>query len=329
MVRPPDALSRFATRQARIGVLLGGISSEREVSLRSGEAVAKALEAAGHPVERIDVRDDRGDFLAEQSIDVAFIALHGRFGEDGGVQRLLERRGIPYTGSDAGASARAMDKADSKRLFAAREVPTAPFAVIPLSEGLTAARAAAERIGWPVVVKPSCEGSSVGVSIHATEMTLPQGLREAYAHGPTAIVEQYVKGREMTVGILDGAALPIVEMRPKRKFFDYDAKYRDADTEYIVDPPMPDRLRERIQAAAIEAHRALGCGSYSRVDIILSRWRRPCVLEVNTIPGMTERSLFPKAARAAGIEFPALCERLVLRALELAAKRPVARGNVA
>ena len=329
MVRPAEVLRRFEGKQARIGVLLGGVSSEREVSIRSGEAVARALESAGHTAVRIDVRDETGAFLNGREIEAAFIALHGRFGEDGGVQRILEQRGIPYTGADAAASARAMDKAESKRLFVEREVPTAAYEVIPLSEGLAGARSAAARLGFPVVIKPACEGSSVGVSIHETEITLPQGLRAAFAFGTNVILEEYVKGREVTVGILDGEALPIVEMRPTRKFFDYDAKYKDATTEYIVDPPMPERLVARIRRAAIEAHEALGCGAYSRVDIILSRWRRPYVLEVNTIPGMTERSLYPKAARAAGIEFPQLCERLVRRAIERAVKQPVAPVKVA
>jgi len=299
----------------RVAVLLGGLSSEREVSLRSGAAVAKALRERGHEALEIDVRDETVADLDRIRPDVAFIALHGRFGEDGGVQALLEAKGIPYTGSGVAASRLAMDKAAAKNRFAEAGVPAAPDILVRESEG-PAAQARVLAFGLPVVVKPVAEGSSVGISIHRTAETLAAGLAEAYRHGGAALVERFVDGREMTVGILDDAALPVVELRPARAFYDYEAKYRDDRTVYVVDPPMAAAEREAVQAAALAAHRALGCEGFSRVDVILARTGTPCVLEVNTIPGMTDRSLLPKAARAAGIDFPALCERIARRGLD-------------
>jgi D-alanine-D-alanine ligase len=295
----------------RIAVLLGGFSSEREVSLRSGAAVAKALRERGHEVCEVDVRDERVAGLDGARPDVAFIALHGAFGEDGGVQALLESKGIPYTGSGPAASRRAMDKVEAKDRFLAAGVPVAPHITVRRDEG---ERGVLERIlafGMPVVVKPRAEGSSVGVTIHKVPDALDRGLAEAFRYHPEALVERFIAGRELTVGILEDRALPVVEMKPAREFFDYEAKYQDDRTVYIVDPPLGAAERERVQAAARDAHRALGCEGFSRVDLILTAAGEPCMLEVNTVPGLTERSLLPKAARAAGIEFPELCERIV------------------
>jgi D-alanine-D-alanine ligase len=299
----------------RIAVLLGGFSSEREVSLRSGAAVAKALRSLGHEVHEVDVRDERVEALDGVRPDVAFIALHGRFGEDGGVQALLGSKRIPYTGSGPEASRVAMDKAEAKRRFASAGVPVAPDVLVRASDGLAAAESAALAFGLPLVVKPVAEGSSVGVTVHHTASRLAEGLQEAFRHGGAALVERFVAGRELTVGILEDRALPVVELKPARAFYDYEAKYRDDRTVYVVDPPLAAAERDAVQAAALAAHRALGCEGFSRVDVILSREGRPCVLEVNTIPGMTDRSLLPKAARAAGIEFPALCERIARNGL--------------
>jgi D-alanine-D-alanine ligase len=299
----------------RIAVLLGGFSSEREVSLRSGAAVAKALRGRGHAVAEVDVRDERVEALDRDRPEVVFIALHGRFGEDGGVQALLQAKGIPYTGSGVEASRLAMDKAEAKRRFIAAGVPVAPDVLVRASEGLAAAEAAARAFGFPLVVKPVAEGSSVGVTLHPDSSRLAEGLQEAFRHGGAALVERLVGGREMTVGVLEDRALPAVELKPARDFYDYEAKYRDDRTVYVVDPPMAAAEREAVMAAGLAAHRALGCEGFSRVDVILSGAGAPCVLEVNTIPGMTDRSLLPKAARAAGIEFPELCERIVRHGL--------------
>lgn len=294
----------------RVAVLLGGFSSEREVSLRSGAAVSKALRERGHDVHEVDVRDEAVADLDRVRPEVAFVALHGRFGEDGGVQALLGAKRIPYTGSGVAASRLAMDKAASKARFAEAGVPAAPDRIVRREDGIAAATEAAIAFGLPVVLKPVAEGSSVGISIHRTTETLAAGLEEAFKHGGATLVERFMAGREMTVGVLEDRALPVVELKPARDFYDYEAKYRDDRTVYVVDPPMAAAEREAVQAAGLAAHRSLGCEGFSRVDVILGGAGTPCVLEVNTIPGMTDRSLLPKAAGAAGISFPELCERI-------------------
>jgi D-alanine-D-alanine ligase len=294
-----------------IGVLMGGASSERDVSLRTGAAVAGALRGAGHRVVEIDLRTETGRELDREPFNLAFIALHGRFGEDGRLQRLLESRGIPYTGSGPEASRVAMDKVDSKVHFKRKGVETPPHRVILHGESLALWEQCARSLGYPVVLKPAAEGSSVGVTVHDDCSTLLDGAAEAFRHGKVALMEKFIRGRELTVGILDGKALPLIEIRPKGKFFDGDAKYRDPETLYLVDPPLTELEKRRVQKVARDAHEALGCEGFSRVDLILTALGSIHVLEVNTIPGMTERSLLPKAARAAGIEFPELCQRIV------------------
>ena len=300
-----------------IGVLMGGCSSEREVSLRSGTAVAEGLKSIGHKVVTVDLRSEDGREFENVHMDVAFIALHGRFGEDGRLQQLLQKRGILYTGSGPEASRAAMDKVEAKRLFKLKSVETPPHRVIARGDSVDLMEHAARALGYPVVMKPRAEGSSVGVTVHEDRATLLDGAAECFRHDPIGLMEKFIVGRELTVGILDGRALPIIEMRPKSRFFDYDAKYKSPDTEYIVNPPMSDLDRRRVQKTARDAHDALGCEGMSRVDLILTPFCSVHVLEVNTIPGLTERSLLPKAARAAGIEFPELCWKIT----ELAFKR--------
>jgi D-alanine-D-alanine ligase len=294
-----------------VGVLMGGASSEREVSLRSGTAVAKALEGRGHAVRSIDLRAEDGRELDGVAMDAAFIAMHGRFGEDGTLQRILEERGIPYAGSGPEASRAAMDKVEAKRLFLKQGVETPPHRVIARGDSVALLEQCARALGYPVVVKPRAEGSSVGVTVHEDCATLLDGAAECFRYDAVGLMEKFVRGREMTVGILDGAALPPIELRPKAKFFDFASKYEDPDTRYIVDPPMATLEKKRLLRAAQGAHEALGCEGMSRVDLILTPLGSVHVLEVNTIPGLTERSLLPKAARAAGIEFPELCDRIL------------------
>ena len=309
-----------------VAVLMGGTSSEREVSLRSGRAVASALAGRGHKVIEIDLQSDDARELDGLTIDAVFIALHGAAGEDGTLQKLLDRRHIPYTGSGPEASRLAMDKAEAKRLFRARGIDTPPDRLIIDGDSLDVIEAAARSLTYPVVVKPKAEGSSVGVSIHRDKTNLFEGAIEAFRFGRIALMEKFMEGREMTVGILDGNALPPIELKPKRAFFDYQAKYADPDTQYLIDPPMDPDDRRRLQTAALAAHKALGCDGATRVDIIFTHLHSSFVLEVNTSPGMTERSLLPKAARAAGIEYPELCERIVAHAMN---KRRGLRGWVA
>jgi len=294
-----------------VAVAMGGFSTEREVSLRSGGAVCRALESRGHPVTQLDLRTDYGIELNRLRCDAVFIAMHGKFGEDGGLQRLLDGRGIPYTGSDAEASRRAMDKIESKRLFKRHGLDTPLHRVIGSGDSSELLEQAARCLGYPVVIKPRAEGSSVGVSVHRDRSTLFQGAVEAFQYGAIALLEKFIEGREMTVGILDGSPLPVIELKPRRPFFDYTAKYTDPDTVYLVDPSISELDKRRIQKAALDAHHALGCEGMSRVDLILTGLKQIQILEVNTIPGLTERSLLPKAAKAAGIDFATLCERIL------------------
>lgn len=294
-----------------VAVLMGGPSSEREVSLRSGRAAAVALGGRGHRVVEIDLRGDDGAELDGLTTDVAFLALHGRFGEDGEIQRLLERNRLPYTGSGPVASRLAMDKLESKRLFLKAGIETPAYQVLTRGDGPEELEACSRSLGFPLVIKPRAEGSSVGVSVHHDRSRLSEGLELATRTGRTALMEKFVEGREMTVGILDDRPLPVIEMRNQRDCFDYAAKYQDGATTFIIDPVLPKRDRVAIQMTALRAHRSLGCEGATRVDLILSPLHQIQVLEVNTIPGLTERSLLPRAARAAGIDYGDLCEHMI------------------
>ena len=305
-----------------IAVLLGGFSNEREISLRSGRAISQALSSLGHNVTEIDVKDETVAELDNVSFHVAFIALHGKFGEDGGIQQLLEKKGIPYTGSSPTACSNAMDKLESKLLFKLNKVPMPAYKIIEKETTTARIEQYANELGYPVVLKPRAEGSSIGVTIHKYAKTIENGLAEARCLGDTVIMEKFIPGRELTVGILvdetldNDEPLPIIELKPKRAFFDYTAKYEDTETVYVVDPKdLDDEIKIKVQETALAAHLAVGCEGFSRVDLILSNLKNVYILEVNAIPGMTERSLLPKAARAKGIEFPQLCERLVKAAL--------------
>lgn len=303
----------------RIAVLRGGTSAEREVSLATGEQVGAALAQRGFSVELIDSADSRFiDRLASGGFDAVFICLHGRFGEDGTVQGLLELLGLPYVGSGVLASALAMDKVISKRLFAAEGLLTPPFVVCRAGEAHDLG-AIIEALGPKVVVKPANEGSSVGMSIVHEPAELPVALEQAFAHDETVIVEAFVAGVEVTVGVIGNrelVALPTLEIVPEHEFYDYESKYVPGMSSHIIPARVSEAAREACQSIALAAHRALGCRGMSRADTIVTPDERVFLLEVNTIPGMTPTSLLPDAARAAGIEFPDLCERLVRLALE-------------
>ncbi len=307
--------------QLKVAVLMGGVSAEREVSLRSGEAVCGALTKAGHDVHPVDVTDVYLEEVRNLSPDVAFIALHGRFGEDGGAQAKLESWGIPYTGSDAQTSRVGMDKMASKCFFITHDVPTPSFRLMGVDHSWTRLREAVNDLSFPLVIKPVDQGSSVGVSVARDHDDVLTGLKEAFRYGDRVILERYVRGRELTVSILEQKALPIVEVSPHRTFFDYKAKYQDEKTRYITQPDLNEHKRIEVQQHALAAHIALGCTGFSRVDMILEEDGCCHVLEVNTIPGLTERSLFPMAAKSAGIDFPRLCDRLIRLGLPEARRR--------
>lgn len=295
-------------RAMRVSVLKGGISAEREVSLRTGAAVAGALRGLGHDVTEVVVESE--DFRVPAGCEAVFVALHGTFGEDGEVQRILEVRGVPYTGCGPESSARAFDKLASKRAFVAAGVPTPEFAVCgPETER--------PPLVGPMVVKPPRQGSSVGVTRLGDPSRWREALAEALRFDDPVLVERMVIGRELTVGILGDEALPVVEIVPREGFYDYANKYTAGRTEYRCPAPLPAEVTGSVRAAALAAHRSLGCEIYSRVDVLLDESGAPWVLEVNTIPGMTETSLLPKAAAAAGLPFPALCEKILSLSLEL------------
>ena len=289
---------------AKIGVLLGGMSDEREISLKTGHAIANALHANGHAVEEIDVGKDICVQLKRKNIEVAFIALHGRWGEDGTIQGLLEILGIPYTGSGVTASAVAMDKILSKQILLHAGLPTPPFEVIT-TPSATPLRP------LPLVVKPALEGSTIGVSIVREPAAWQEALNTAFRHDARVLVETYVEGKEMTAAILNGTPLPLIHIEPIEGFYDYTSKYTPGRTLYHVPAPLDITVSRQLQDMAVQAFDALGCAGCARVDIILSEKTGPTILEVNTIPGMTPTSLVPKAAAAAGINFSDLVEAIL------------------
>ncbi len=303
----------------KIAVLMGGPGSERKVSLKSGEGVVEALRSLG--ADSISVIVDDATFVVPVGVELAFNVIHGTFGEDGQVQRILESRGIPYTGEGVAGSEVAIDKIATKRRFQACGVPTAAFEVI--------AATARPTLPLPFVIKAPREGSSVGVYVVKDETTLAESLADAVKYSGELLVEDYVEGRELTVGIVGGEALPIIEIRPKKagEFYDFANKYnflapQAAGADHICPAPLPDEVTKRVQQAALAAHRALGLEVYSRVDVLLAVDGTPFVLEINTIPGMTPVSLLPEAAKAAGISYPELCRRIIELSLTRFARNP-------
>ncbi|MFO1459603.1 MAG: D-alanine--D-alanine ligase [Verrucomicrobiota bacterium] len=298
------------TSPLNIVVLLGGPSAEREVSLRSGAAVSGALKSLGHHVNCVDPVP--GHLSIPPGTDVAFLALHGTYGEDGTVQAELEALGIPYTGCGVEASRVAFDKVLTKVRLVSAGIPTARSAVFRTPDAPWPGR------DWnpPVVLKPICQGSSVGLQFVDDIHAFPSALKEAFRHDSGVLMEERILGRETTVGILSDAPLPVVEVRPRSGSYDYSNKYTAGRTEYFCPAEFPPETTLRIQNAALDAFRAVGGRDYARVDVMVRPDGSPVVLEVNTLPGMTETSLLPKAAAASGLEFSALCQRMVELALE-------------
>jgi D-alanine-D-alanine ligase len=293
-------------RSRKVAVLLGGPGSEREVSLRSGAAVARALQSLGAIVEEVDVKDS--GFSLPSDVDLAYNMIHGTFGEDGQIQEILERRGVPYTGEGIKGSHLAFDKILSKTRFDEEGVPTGRWHVITDGEF--------PRLDPPFVVKAPRQGSSVGVHIIKDVASLRAALEDCFRFGEEVLVEEFFPGRELTVGILGDEALPIIEIVPREGFYDYEHKYTKGASEYFVPAEIGGEATQAVQHAALSAKRALGLEVYSRVDVLLASDGRLNVLEINTIPGMTETSLLPKAAAVAGLDFPALCERIASLSLQ-------------
>jgi D-alanine-D-alanine ligase len=297
-----------APQFGKVAVLLGGRSAEREVSLKSGGMVLKALRNRGIDAHAFDPAERRLEDLLKERFERAFIALHGRFGEDGTIQGILEWLGIPYTGSGVLASALAMDKLRTKRIWAAEKLPTPAYQALGDDTNF---RMAARKLGLPLMVKPASEGSSIGMSKVRAATKLEEAYRLAARYDRVVIAEQFIEGMELTGAILGEQALPLIKLETPRDFYDYEAKYLADDTRYIVPCGLPAAKERELQALCLAAFRALGCSGWGRVDLMLNRRGRPYLLEVNTSPGMTDHSLVPMAARAVGLSYEDLCVRIL------------------
>jgi D-alanine-D-alanine ligase len=300
----------------KIGVLMGGKSAEREVSLRSGKAIHTALKALGYDAVSIDTDYDLCAVLQVEKVEIAFIALHGGYGENGAVQGMLEILGIPYTGSGVLASALAMDKEASKKIFLYHRIPVPPFVVLNKKLRVKSLDSLQIDFSMPWVVKPATEGSSIGVSIVKDKEQVMPAVEKVFSLSDRVIIEKYIEGKEVHIGMLNDRVLGGVEVRPSLEFYSYEAKYQAGLTEYILPPELDKKTYERARKTALSAHIALGCKGTTRVDLMIDEKGNSKVLEVNTIPGMTETSLLPKIARLAGLDFPALIEEILRSALD-------------
>jgi D-alanine-D-alanine ligase len=318
---------------SRIGVIYGGPSVERPVSLESGEAVAAGLETlGGYDVVRLNVADaeDTAAQLDRQALDAAFIALHGEFGEDGGVQTLLEERAIPYTGSEADSSHLCIDKSRTKRVAHAAGLPTPDWIDAGREDPRQQTRQDAEAIGYPLVVKPNKAGSSLGISIVNEPAQLDAALDLAFALDESVLMEAFIEGSELTVSILGGRALPVIQVSSRRAFYDYKAKYLDSTTRYQCPAPLAPHVYRSVGCIAELAFQRLHCRDLARIDFMLPHGGQlPYLIEANTIPGFTSHSLLPKAAWAAGKNFPELCGWVADQALARGGMGATDRESVA
>jgi len=297
----------------KVAVLYGGNSAEREVSLNSGNAVYKALIQSGVDAIKIDTKDDFIGQLSTYDFDLAFIALHGVGGEDGTIQGMLEFYGLPYTGSGVKASAICMDKWRTKLIWMGLALPTPKFIK---ADSLDMLKTFSNEVGFPIMVKPALEGSSIGISKVKQASELEAAFDSATSTGSPVLAEQFITGKEFTVAVLGGKALPAIQLKPANEFYDYDAKYLQDDTEYLVPCGLSEDKESELQALAVQAYDALDCSGWGRVDFMQDEDGQFWLIEVNTVPGMTDHSLVPMAANAAGINF----SQLVLSILEAAEK---------
>ena len=303
------------TFSGKVAVLFGGIGSEREVSLNSGQTVAKALTSAGIETVAADITPDNLSILDDNTIDAFFIMLHGRWGEDGQLQKILEQKRLTFTGSGSKASQLAFDKGESKKAFLSAGLPTLPYISVNTDSDWVQAETKLKNIGNKFVVKPACEGSSTGIEIvSGISETIAAAKNCTASYGKT-VIEKYAKAREFTVGILAGEALPIIEIRPKQAFYDYNAKYIADTTEYLFDTLEDKKIVADMSSAALKCFDQLGCQGYARVDFLLTEDNKFYILEINTIPGFTSHSLLPKAAAKHGYSLPELCEKILADAL--------------
>lgn len=307
----------------RVMVLMGGTSAEREISLRSGTAVLEALKRAGHQPKGLDFNCDSFAAIKEYNPEVVFIALHGKPGEDGSVQGLLDLLNIPYTGSGLAASAICIDKVLTKKFLAVEGIPTARYEIVNQNIYTGAPQEIcgdlAKKLGMPLVVKPPTQGSSIGTMIVRDPSQIGPALEQAFCYGREVLVEAYIAGSEVTVAVLgneDLQVLPIIEITSVNEFYDYDSKYTQGKCEHIIPARIEMQTQQRIEALAAQTYQVLNCRGFARVDFRIDENGNPFVLEVNTVPGMTEMSLVPDAARAAGIGFEELVDLIVKLALD-------------
>ncbi|MGE0269185.1 MAG: D-alanine--D-alanine ligase [Candidatus Omnitrophota bacterium] len=295
----------------RIGVVMGGCSTEREISLKSGKAVHDSLSSQGLDVLALDIRDDDStkikNLLLEKEINLVFIALHGKIGEDGQIQSICEEIKIPYTGSDSKSSRLAFNKVSTQKMLRDNRITVPGSVVFFQDEEINLLKVSETLNTFPLVVKPSCEGSSIGVNVVKSADALLKAIEYAKSFGREILVEEFIEGRELTVGILDDKPLDVVEILTEGGFFDFSAKYESGQTRYNVPAELPVELKHLMQETALKVHMLAGCRDLSRIDFILDNNFRPYVLEINTIPGFTQTSLLPKAALCAGINFDQLC----------------------
>ncbi len=311
-----DLLRRL--RKRRIGVLMGGWSSEREISLRSGQRVLKSLADQGLTGIGIDITRGFATQIKKAKIDIAFVILHGRPGEDGTIQGFLELEGIPYTGSGVTASAVGMDKLLTKMLLRQAGIPTPDFVAVRTEQEIAPALVTAEKkFGYPMIVKPRSEGSSVGVEVISGKRGAEDICLKVHRGYGDIIIEPFISGMIATVGILEDKALPILELVPKRQqFYDFQAKYTRGETEFIVPARLDAKTAERVSEMALEAFRLIGCRGFARLDLIVKDGKHPYFLEINTLPGLTDMSDLPAEAQAAGISYDELIFRILAQTLD-------------
>jgi len=302
--------------QLRVAVLMGGVGAERDISIQSGNCVAQALEKAGLNVVIADIQPDNMDILDDSNVDVFFIALHGRFGEDGQLQQILEDKSLIYTGSGPEASRLAFDKMAGKKAFAEADIDTPPAIEFNAGTDIKQLEKQIRQFAEKYVIKPIRQGSSVGISIVTTTSQAIVAAQKTLNEFGDCMIEKFVPGRELTVGVLCGKVLPVIEIRPKQSFYNYHAKYIDEQTEFLFDTINDPALTAKIEAAALNCFNALGCRDFARVDFILGNDHIPYALEVNTIPGFTTHSLLPRAAAKAGFSMSDLCVRVIDAALK-------------
>ncbi|MGM8365322.1 D-alanine--D-alanine ligase [Virgibacillus sp. W0181] len=302
----------------KIAVLYGGVSKEREVSLSSGKGIIEALKQNGHEVVPIDFHPDKLEKIIELDVDIVFIGLHGKFGEDGTIQGLLDLLRIPYVGSGVLASALAMDKSKAKEIFSLNKIPVANSNVYTVNDATNIEEIAKQiKLNYtpPFVIKPNREGSTLGLTIIKNEEQINPAIQNAAASDDKVLVEEFLEGIEITVPVLGSIgkeqALPVIEIIPKNDLYDYDAKYSVGGSEHVIPANISDALTEKIQQYAVQAHQLLGCETYSRADFILTKENIPYILEVNTLPGMTPTSLFPDSAKVNGMSYEEMIEAFV------------------